>query len=154
MTTSPAGRTFIRGLEGCSLTAYPDQKGIPTIGVGHTNGVKLGDTCTQEQADAWEAEDLLIAETAIEHWLPTSLALSQNQFDALVSLVFNIGGPEFKTSTVCRLLSQVPPDYPGACAAFAMWNEIKKNGVKQVDPGLVNRRKAEMQLFNTPDVVS
>jgi len=150
LTTSPAGRTLIESFEGCELTAYQDQRGIWTIGFGHTGAeVVSGLVCTQEQADVWLAQDLLMTETAIEHLLPVDLALTQNQFDALVSLVYNIGSGDFQISTVRRKLSQTPPDYQGASQAFGMW--CKTNGV--VNPGLVRRRAAEMALFNTPDVV-
>lgn len=110
----------------------------------------LGQTCTQEQADVWLAGDLLTAETAVQHELPPDLELTQNQFDALISLVYNIGQGNFYISTVRRKLSQVPPDYPGAAEAFLMWS--KTGG--QTNPGLLRRRQAEMALFLTPDGVS
>jgi lysozyme len=150
MTTSLNGRALIESFEGCVLKAYQDQRGIWTIGYGHTGAGVVADLiCTQEQADVWLAQDLLMTETAIEHLLPTDLALSQNQFDALVSLVYNIGSGDFQISTVRRKLSQVPPDYQGAADAIKMWN--KTGGV--VNPGLVRRRAAEIALFNTPDAI-
>ena len=145
MTTSPAGRKLIETLEGLSLKAYADQRGIPTIGYGHTNGVKLGDTCTPEQADEWLAGDLLTAEGAVNRLV--KCALRQCQFDALVSLCFNIGQGNFAESTVLKRLNVGTPDYSGAATAFLMW--VRTNG--DVNPGLVKRREAEEQLFLTPD---
>ena len=150
MTTSPAGRKLIESFEGCVLTAYQDQRGIWTCGFGHTGAdVREGTNCTQEQADVWLAQDLLTAETAIEHQLPPDLALTQNQFDALVSFVYNIGSGNFLISTVRKKLQLSPPDYQAASAAMGMW--CKTKGV--VNPGLVRRRAAEMALFNTPDMI-
>lgn len=57
MTTIRLAAALIRTFEGLKLSAYPDSGGVPTIGFGHTKGVKLGDTCTAEQAEAWLAED-------------------------------------------------------------------------------------------------
>lgn len=140
----------MESFEGCALVAYQDQRGIWTIGYGHTGNVGLGQTCTQEQADVWLAGDLLTAETAVQHELPPDLELTQNQFDALVSLVYNIGSGNFQISTVRKRLSLVPPDYKAAASAFGDWDEVGKS----VDAGLVRRRAAETALFLKPDGVS
>jgi lysozyme len=148
MTTSPAGRAFIESMEGCRLAAYQDQRGIWTIGYGRILGVTEGMICTQEQADVWLAEDLLMTETAIEHLLPTFLALTQGEYDSIVSLCFNIGQGNFKDSTVRRKLSLSPPDYLGAADAFLLWNKVMNAaGVLVVDPGLERRRTAERAMF-------
>ncbi len=142
MTTSPNGRKLIESFEGLRLTAYLDQRGIATCGYGHTASVKMGDTCTPEQADEWLAGDLATAEGAVNRLV--KVPLTQNQFDALVSLCFNIGQGNFAESTVLRDLNG---GYiiPAACAILD-WN--KTNG--QVNSGLVNRRNAEKALFLTP----
>ena len=81
MTTSPAGIALIKSFEQCRLVAYrPTPNDVPTIGWGHTDGVKMGDTCTQEQADDWLPEDVRAAELAIE--TTVMCPLDQNQFDA------------------------------------------------------------------------
>ena len=145
MEYSKQGLDLTKAFESCRLTAYRDIKGVLTIGYGHTNGVKLGDTCTPEQADEWLAGDLLTAEGAVNRLV--KCALRQCQFDALVSLCFNIGQGNFAESTVLKRLNVGTPDYSGAATAFLMW--VRTNG--DVNPGLVKRREAEEQLFLTPD---
>lgn len=145
MITSEKGRKMIESFEGCRTTAYQDQRNIWTIGYGHTEGVKEGDTCTAEQADQWMSEDLETAEGTVGRFVKAPL--NQNQFDALVSLCYNIGQGNFADSTVVKMLNlQTPPNYEGAAAAILMWN--KTGGA--VNPGLVNRREAERTLFLTP----
>jgi lysozyme len=142
MTTSPTGRKMIEGFEGCVLKAYRDQRGILTIGYGHTQGVKQGDTCTQIQAAAWLVGDLVMAESAVNH--DVTVPLTQNQFDALVSFTFNEGQGHLASSTLLNLLNQKA--YLGAANQFFAWNKV--NGA--TDQGLVNRRAAERALFLTP----
>ena len=147
MTTSQNGREMIESFEGCALTAYQDGRGIWTIGFGHVDPavVVAGLTCTQGEADAWMAFDLHAAESAINRLV--TVPLDQNQFDACVSLCYNIGQGNFQTSTVCRKLNM--GDTEGAADAFLMWDKI--NG--EVSQGLVNRRTAERLLFITPNAV-
>ena len=141
MTTDQAGRSLIEQFEGCSLHAYLDQRGIPTIGYGHTQGATMGQTCTQAEADAWLAEDLATAEQAVSRLV--KVPLTQNQFDALVSLCYNIGQGNFAESTVLRLLNA--GSIQGSAEAILMWN--KTGGV--INPGLMRRREAEKALFLT-----
>lgn len=148
---SSGGLTFIMHAE-CiggvpALTAYQDSKGIWTIGVGHIKGVSHGMTCTMAQAMAWLDEDLDEAESAVCRLV--TVPLTTNQFDALVSLVFNIGTEAFAKSTLLRKLNA--GDFQGASAQFSVWNKITLNGVLVVSNGLSNRRGLESALFNTPD---
>lgn len=142
MKTSDAGLEFIKEHEGIELKAYPDPGtgGEPwTIGVGHTGGVSPGDTCTVEQAMEWLREDVAEAEQAIRQ--NVHVALNQDQFDALVSFIFNVGGGAFKNSTLLRKLNL--GDYEGAENEFQRWN--KAGG--RVLAGLTKRRLAEEALF-------
>lgn len=139
MTTSQEGRSFIESCEGVKLKAYQDGRGIWTCGVGHTLGVKEGDTCTPQEADAWLAEDLAAAEGAVNRLV--KVPLSQPQFDALVSLCFNIGQGNFAESTVLRKLNQ--SDYQSGAQAFLMWSKISG----ETSQGLLNRRTAERAMF-------
>jgi lysozyme len=139
MKTSPAGIKFIEEREGCRLTAYQDSVGVWTIGVGHTIGVVPGMTITQEEADDLLAEDLANAEAAVNSLV--KVPLSQPQFDALVSLVFNIGSGAFRNSTLLRKLNA--GDTEGAAAEFQRWCHAGD----QVLPGLVKRRAAEAAMF-------
>jgi Phage-related lysozyme (muraminidase) len=141
MKVSAAGLDCIKGHEGLRLKAYLDTGGVWTIGYGHTAGVKEGDTCTPEQAYAWLDEDADIAERAINQLV--KVPLTQNQFDALVSFVYNIGRPEFFTSTLLRKLNA--GDYTGAAGQFGRW--IYDNG--KIINGLVLRRSDERDLFVT-----
>jgi lysozyme len=139
LSISPKGVAFVQKWEGCRLEAYEDSAGIPTIGTGHIAGVKMGDTITQEQADDFLRDDLQTAEDCVNTAAP---GLTQNQFDACVSLAFNIGCGAFKGSTLCRLLWA--GDFQGAASQFARWN---RSGGRVVE-GLSNRRRAEAALFS------
>lgn len=142
MKVSPRGIDLVKSFESLQLKAYPDPAtgGKPwTIGYGHTEGVKQGDTCTEAEADAWLLEDCSVAEEAINDWV--DVELTQNQYDALVSLTINIGIGNFKSSTLLKLvnLGQI-----GAAAKqFGRWNKA----AKRVMAGLTKRRTAEASLF-------
>ena len=141
MKISSAGLELLKAHEGYSDKAYLCPAGVWTIAYGHTGGVKPGDTCTQEQAGLWLLEDTEDAATAIAR--NVKVALTQNQFDALVSFVYNVGGPAFAGSTMLRKLNA--GDYTGASNEFARWN---KGGGKILN-GLVARRSDERDLFVT-----
>jgi lysozyme len=138
---STAGLEIIKFYEALRLKAYRCPAGIPTIGWGHTRGVKMGDTCTLIQAEDWLREDCAEAENAVNSLV--KVPLTHNQFDALVSFVFNIGAGAFSRSTLLRLLNS--GDYSGASKQFERWN--KSGGV--VLNGLTARRKREKTLFLT-----
>lgn len=150
MKTSKRGIDFIKGFEKLSLTAYAataDEKkrNIWTIGYGNTrwhNGtpVKEGDTLPNE----WFAEELLTLdlvqrEAAVNE--SVKVPINQNQFDALISLCYNIGISAFRKSTLIKKLNK--KDYQGAADQFLLWN--KQSG--KVLNGLVRRRKEERDIF-------
>ncbi len=139
MTLSSAGVAFIEQFEKLELTAYADLGGVPTIGYGHCRGVKLSDTCTAAQADAWLEQDCAEAEAAVNRCV--RIPLTQNQFDALTSFTFNCGVAAFGGSTMLRLLNSGNPRL--ASAEFPKWDHVA--GV--VTPGLLRRRLAEQSLF-------
>lgn len=127
--------------EGLIYTAYPDPgtKGVPwTICYGHTKGVKPGMRASQAQCEQWLAEDLYEAEKAVQRHV--RVPLTQGQYDALVSFVFNVGEGQFRTSTLLRKLNQ--GDYKGACDQFPLW--VYAN--KRVLNGLVKRRTEEQAM--------
>ena len=143
MKTSQAGIDLICHYEGVKLHAYPDPAtgGDPwTIGVGHTHNVHPGMVISQDQAEAFLREDLEGSEKDVLHYV--KVPLDQGQFDALVCLVFNIGGPKFSTSTLLRKLNA--HDYLGAAAEFCKWNSPHN---PKVTKGLTRRRAAERDLF-------
>lgn len=140
MRASSTCLRMIADFERFRPTAYkPTPKDVWTLGYGHTNGVLEGSTCTMAQALAWLHDDIRWAEADVNH--SVKVKLTQNQFDALVSLVFNIGGVNFIVSTLLRMLDRA--DYEGAAAEFDRWN--KQKGA--VLAGLTTRRAAERRLF-------
>lgn len=142
MRISAKGLAIIKEFEGCRLTAYlPTPNDVPTIGYGSTKGVKLGDVWTQAQADAALVDDVRDAEECVTG--AVTVPLQQEEFDALVSLVFNIGCGAFRKSTLLRKLNDA--DYDGAALEFRRWD--KQAG--QVLAGLARRRMAEAKLFDT-----
>ena len=125
MKTSEKGLTLIKSFETCSLVAYPDPGtgSEPfTIGWGHTGDVKPGDKITQAEADRLLKKDIETAEKAVSKLV--KVPLTQNQFDALVSLTFNIGAGKqgFAGSRLLRLLNE--GNYPAAAEAMIVYRFI------------------------------
>lgn len=145
---SREGRALIQQFEGLSLTAYLCPAGKWTIGYGHTEGVQPGDKITRAHADALLAADLVSYGNPIDEALG-ACETSQHEFDAMVSLAFNVGIAGCKGSTVLRLHRQ--GDRQGAARAFGMWNKATVNGRLQEVPGLTRRRAAEAAFYLTPD---
>lgn len=135
-----AGLALIKEYEGFRANAYLDTGGVPTIGYGHTRGVKMGQTCTPEQAEAWLEADLDSAESDVSKLV--KVPLTDNQFAALVSFTFNLGGARLGKSTLLKLLNA--GDYAGAGGQFKFW--VFDNGKKL--SGLVKRRAAEAALWS------
>jgi len=137
---SQTGLELIKSFESLCLMAYmPTPDDVPTIGYGSTRGVTMGDTCTESEALQMLKEDCSEAEGCVS--MAVDVELSQNQFDALVSLVFNIGCGAFRGSTLLKLLNA--GDYAAAQQQFGRWN--KQAG--KVLNGLTRRREAEAELF-------
>lgn len=142
MHASKKGEDLIKEFEGCHLEAYLCPSKKPTIGYGHTSGVHLGEKITQAEADKLLQEDLKYYAEGINKYIKVNL--NQNQFDALISFVYNVGLGNFLNSTLLKdLNSQRFNDVP---AQFKRW--IYGNN-KKVLPGLVRRREAEAKLFTT-----
>lgn len=144
MRISENGIEFIRQLEGEKLTAYPDIVGIWTIGVGHTGvvdgkPVARGMAITKEKSKEILTADLKRFESAVND--AVKVTLTQNQFDALVSLAFNIGEGAFARSTLVNKLNA--GDKKGAAEQFLVW----KNAGGRVSQGLLNRRQEEKAMF-------
>jgi lysozyme len=134
-------RELTEKFEGLRLSAYLDANKVPTIGYGHTSGVSLGMTCTQEQADTWLSQDIEWAATCVKNLV--KVPLTQNQFDALVDFVYNIGSGNFEKSTLLKVLNQ--GQYVWAESLFHTW--VYAGGVTQ--SGLVARREAEANMFHS-----
>lgn len=143
MKTSTNGLALIQQFEGFRAQAYICPAGVLTIGYGSTGAhVKRGQVIKQAEAVALLKKDVARFERAVD---ALGLNLTQNQFDALVSLAFNIGTGNFNKSTLVRRLKA--GDMAGAAAQFAVWNKARVRGVLTVLPGLVRRRAAEAALF-------
>jgi len=140
MNISDNGLALIESFEGKRLTAYLDSVKIPTIGVGHTGPeVCLGQTITDAECLDLLRGDVKEAEDAVNE--SVTAVLNQAQFDALVSLVFNIGAGAFKDSTLLRMLNA--GQYEAAADQFQRWDRA---GGREL-PGLLKRRLAEADVF-------
>lgn len=145
MVVSDAGVALICSFEGLRLAAYDDGVGVWSIGFGTTRYpdgrmVKQGDSCTLAQAKSYMAHDLEKFAFVVNNLVV--VPITQHQFDALVSLTYNIGIKAFKESTLLKLLNNA--DYQAASAQFEVWNRA---GGKILQ-GLINRRQVERKLFN------
>ena len=114
-----------------------------TIGYGRTQGVSKGMTITPEQAEAFLLEDIVEYGDYVNRYV--RVPLTQAQFDALTSFVYNLGPTNFKSSTMLKKLNV--GDYDGAAQEFSKWNKARVEGVLQPLPGLTRRRTAEASLF-------
>jgi len=139
---SGACLALVKSFETCRLVAYQDGAGVWTIGWGHTLNVQEGDTCVQEMADMWLQIELESAGAYVNRLVVVDL--TQGQFDALSSFCYNEGVGRLRSSTLLRLVNQGRFDEAGN--EFGKW--VYADG--QVEKGLVRRRAAERQLFDTP----
>jgi len=139
MNISQEGLSLIKKFEGCELKAYKCAAGVLTIGYGSTKGVKEGDSITQEEADKLLLHEMEEYESYVND--NVTVDLKQNQFDALVSWVFNLGPANLKASTMLKVLNN--KEYDDVPAQIKRWN---KAGGKVLQ-GLIRRREAEALLF-------
>lgn len=139
MNTSRKGIGLIKELEGFSSTAYWDVDGY-SIGYGH-HGARAGQTISQAEAERLLQDDLRTCERAVESVNPR---LSQNQFDAAVSLVYNIGTTRFRKSATAALIAEDPAPRPELERNWKEWRLA--NG--KVSDALVRRREREWQMYS------
>jgi len=137
---SAAGLKLTKSFEGCELTAYVDQGGVWSIGYGHTGMyVREGMTITQAEADALLSLDVAFAVKCVNKLVTANIR--QNQFDALVDFVFNLGCSRLANSQL--LLDVNAGKFFEAAAQFLRWDHVGK----VVMPGLARRRRAEAAMF-------
>lgn len=139
MKTAVDGLNLIKHFEGLRLQAYQCPAKVWTIGYGHTAEVNSDDVITEEAADHFLRQDVEDSERAVN--LNVHVPLTQNQFDALVSFVFNLGGGNFRASTLLKKLNA--RDYDGTAKELLRWD----NAGGEKSPGLARRREAEKVLF-------
>lgn len=148
MKISTAGIDLIKQFEGLKLKAYlPTPNDVPTIGYGHTRTTLMGTKITKKEATAFLIQDLAWVEKAVNR--NVSVPLTQSQFDALCSWVFNLGETNLKSSTMLKVLNK--GDYAEAADQMLRWD---KQGKKTL-AGLRRRRNAERALFlSEPNVTT
>lgn len=144
MIISDRGIEFLKKEEGCRLKSYKCIAGVWTIGVGHTGKTVTKDSViTEEEAVKLLLDDLKSCQLPLK-----KLELTQNQYDALCSLIFNIGIGAFNKSTIYKYLQA--KDYISASKQFLVWNKYTNNdGKKVVSEALSNRRARERAIFDT-----
>ena len=130
---------LIKSFEQLRLNSYLCPAGVWTIGYGHTDGVNQGMLITEKTADAFLKQDIQRAESEVNR---IKQDLTQGQFDALVSFVFNVGLQAFRISTLRKLIERNPDDKKIA-TEFRRWVYAGNTML----PGLVNRREKEIQLY-------
>ena len=140
MKTGTKGLDLIKFFEGLELEAYKCPAGVWTIGYGHTKGVQDGDKISAIKANEMLANELAEYENYVNSYV--TVELNQDQFDAMVSWVYNLGGGNLKASTLLQVLNAA--DYDGVPAQMLRWN--KAGG--RVLEGLTKRRQAEADLFS------
>ena len=139
MNISQEGISLIKKFEGCELEAYYDAVNVLTIAYGRTKLVKAGDTCTQEQADAWLEEELHEYGGYVNN--AVKVDLTQNQFDSLTSWTYNLGPSNLNSSTMLVKINE--KDWDEVPNQIKRWNKAGGNVLK----GLIRRREAESLLW-------
>ena len=142
------GLALIQEFEGCRLTAYQCSAGVWTIGFGNTfyedgSPVKKGDEIDQVRANVLFLEIVKKFVTGVNKLVTSKV--TQNQFDSMVSLAFNIGLGNFKKSSVLRKVNIDPSDTDSIGESFLLWNKAAGKVLK----GLIRRRLAEVKLYLT-----
>ncbi|TWA71935.1 GH24 family phage-related lysozyme (muramidase) [Azospirillum baldaniorum] len=143
----PDALALARNAEGLYLSAYLCPAGVPTIGYGHTAGVKMGQRITASQAENYLLEDMTAAAAQVDKLV--KVPLTDRQRGALASFVMNLGQGSLASSTLLRLLN-AKASAESVADQFPRWVYATVNGVKTELPGLVKRRAAERALFLTP----
>ena len=139
MKISEEGKNLIKKFEGCELEAYKCAAGVWTIGYGHIKTAVEGMEISQSRADELFDEEM----GEYENYVNTAVTvpLSQNQFDAIVSWVFNLGNGNLQASTMLKVINS--GDHAGVPDQIKRWN---KAGGKVLE-GLIRRREAEALLY-------
>jgi lysozyme len=137
---------LVKHFEGLYLTTYTCPAGKETIGYGHTgNDVSDGQNITEAQADALLDADLSDAESDVDELV--NVDCTNYELAALISFVFNLGGPALRGSTLLKKLNAC--DKAGAAQEFLKWDKAHVNGQLVALQGLTLRRQAESRLFAT-----
>ncbi len=139
MTPGSQCISLIKKHEGLRTSAYKCPAGVWTVGYGHTRSVKAGDVITEKEAENLLIQDLAAAAADVSRLV--KVPLTQGQFDALCSFVFNLGAGSLMKSSLLKYVNA--GDFKKAADEFEKW--VYSGG--RILKGLVNRRKDERQLF-------
>lgn len=139
MKPSQACVDLVKSFEGFRATAYKCPAGVWTIGYGTTENVQPGDTITEAEAEQMLSDDLLSASTAVDELVEVDL--TQNEYDALVSFIYNVGREAFRNSTLLRMINSGDKETCGP--QFLRWNKAGGNAFA----GLSRRRESEREMF-------
>lgn len=139
MNISEKGLQLLKHYEGCELNAYRCSADVLTIGYGHTKGVTEDMVITQEEADQMLQDEMPEYESYINDMV--TVDLNQDQFDAMVCWVYNLGSGNLASSTLLKVLNE--GDYEAVPEQMKRWN---KAGGKVLN-GLIKRRDSEAKLF-------
>ena len=143
------GLKLIKSFEGLELEAYFDIAGVITVGYGHTRTAKEGMVIDEAEANRLLALDVSIRETKLRDWAKRNdVELNQNEFNALVSFIYNVGFGAFQGSTAAKRL--IRNDRLGAADALTWWNKATVKGQLREVLGLTRRRAAERAMFLMP----
>lgn len=169
MTINEAGLKICKEFESFRSAPYICPAGVPTIGYGTTrypwgNLVSMRDKhISMKVAEGYLFHDMRQFERAVNDYCQPAEPLNENQFSALVDLVYNIGPTNFRKSTLLKKVNANPND-PSIRAEFMKWvwadasndgidndgdGRIDEPGEKKQLPGLIRRRKAEADLYFT-----
>ena len=155
--TIPDGITLIKKFEGLDkkmddgmIRSYRCSAGRWTLGWGHTKGVRSGQKVTVEECEQFLLDDVRQSEKDVQRLV--QVPLSQNQFDSLVSFVFNLGSGNFSKSTALKLLNA--SDYEAVPEQLLRWNKARVDGTLKPLAGLTRRRAAEAALFSMDAVLA
>jgi len=142
---SSNGVKFITKWEGLKLSKYLCPAGKWTIGVGHVilPHENISDTITKERAESILRSDLVRFEKAIKKFI--TVRLNQNQFDALVSFIFNTGEGGIRNTSVQSTVNE--QKFSEVPEKLQMWSKMRQNGKLVVSQGLLRRRMSESELF-------
>lgn len=138
--------TLIARKEGCRLKAYRCIAGVPTIGWGETEGIRMGMVWTKQQADERFYQEICEFTAKVAVLVDSH---TPNQLGAMVSLAYNIGVGAFSGSSVLR--AHKANNFDAAARAFSLWNKARINGVLQKVSGLTARRLEESALYLADD---
>jgi len=143
MKASENAYALIKKYEGLRLKSYQDTGGKWTVGWGHTHNACPGKTITLREAEMFFKWDIDDTKTHLDDVIKKyNLSFNQNQYDALISFIFNIGIGQFKRSTLLKLIRE-DVNHPDIIRQFKRW----KYDAGVVQPGLVKRRAIESALY-------